>query len=208
MQPNPYESPASLSHTTEVEFGHLPPLTEVCSTIQSEIARLGFTSEPNLRIGRYAAMLRCTRNGRHFPIWYTDRVYLHHLDKSTEPSTTVVLDIHAQNAIDAEKFHRRWLRTRMPNTATVILHEYPVSMETGKLIRSKPLPRQAGRPHAIFLFDLVNGKSCFHRPEGLLKSVNHQRSARMFDWLVDLLYEIAIEPSGEPKPPMARLPEA
>lgn len=151
MEPNPYETPAGFASIPQPEVVAPNIAPEALEhRLQTEFTRQGFACESHIRIGPYTAILRCTKRGCHFPILYTDRFYVYRLSLNVEPTQHVVLDIHQASRFDAETFHSRWIRLRIPNTATVVLHESPLSSDAANMICAKRLPHQVDRPHAVF----------------------------------------------------------
>jgi hypothetical protein len=186
MKPNPYEPFATLEHTPSFAIP-IGSFEEIRENSEAAFVSRGFEVAANFRTGPYIANLRCTMRGRSLPILYTDRIYIHELDRTIDPTTSLVCDIHAHDVADAETFHSPWLRFRIPCTATYILHHRPISKEANEFFRTTRLPKQTNRPHAIFFLNLVNGKTCFYVQTALLKSVNISRATQTFQWYVDTL---------------------
>ena len=192
MQPNPYETTAPFEYTPSFAVS-ICSFEAVRSVTEAAFIGRGFKVVANLKMGHVVAMLRCTKEGRHLPIWYTDRIYIHELDNTMEPSTPLICDLHANDVADAETFHHPWIRLRIPNTAPYILHHRPISNPTKEFVRTTRLRKQSDRPHAIFLLNLVNGEMCFHTQTTMIQSVNLKRATRTFEWYVDILRGITTE---------------
>ena len=177
MELNPYKTPAEIACTPQLEV--LAPNTApetLEHRMQPEFTRQGFACESQVGIGPYTATLRCTKRG----FLYTDRFYVYRLSSNVEATLRVLLDIHEASRFDAERFHSRWVRLRIPNTATVVLHEAPLSKDAANAICARELPNQVDRPHAMFTVGLTGGDIHYFNPTGLLKSVNLQRSTCTF----------------------------
>lgn len=181
MELNPYKTPAEIACNPhpEVLAPSIAPET-LENQMQTELTRQGFACESQVGIGPYTATLRGTKRGFSFPILYTDRFYVYRLSLNVEATLRVLLDIHEASRLDAERFHSRWMRMRIPNTATVVLHEAPLSKDAANAICAKELPNQVDRPHAVFTVGLTGGDIHYFNPTGLLKSVNLQRSTCTF----------------------------
>lgn len=185
MEPNPYKTPAEIVSIPQPEVLAPSIAPETLERhLQTELTQQGFACESRIRIGPYTAILRCTKRGFHFPILYTDRFYVYRLSLNVELTLQVVQDIHEASRFDAERFHSRWIRMRIPNTATVVLHESPLPRDAANMICAKRLPNQSDRPHAIFTVGLARGDIHYFNPTGLFKSVNLQRSTCIFRSLI------------------------
>lgn len=180
MQPNPYEPPNFVIRQSDTGYLIARPQSIETEMVDAFV-RHGFTFESDVMVDSHTAIHVFTRNGV-FLLPYIERFFVFRLSSEVAPSMPLLSSIHAASRAHTNRLHSfsRWARIRIPFTATVVLHESPMSRSTADTIRKKKLPAQSGGPHGIFAVDLSDGLVNYCRRCGFVAAFPIRRANDIF----------------------------